>query len=108
MDEVVQEEVWEYQVREPGSLWVPETEPVSSHSRKHDQQAGTAGRAGVAAGAGVRRKEDVVLPKGGWRWAGEWQPDMRGRGCDAEGWQYRAQQGEHPGEAWCRRHMDVV
>eukprot|EP00898_Chlorokybus_atmophyticus_P003180 jgi/Chlat1/3863/Chrsp26S04158 len=72
MDEVVVEEVIEYQVRDETGAWVSET-PVLS-------------------GGPPSQKRDVSLPaEGGWAWITEWQVDSsagQSAGGDVEGWQY--------------------
>lgn len=35
-----------------------------------------------------RHKEEIRLPKGGWRWMGSWEVDSKGA-CDVDGWVYK-------------------
>ncbi|GMH35843.1 hypothetical protein BSKO_03711 [Bryopsis sp. KO-2023] len=51
-----------------------------------------------------RQRADVRLPKeGGWQWLGDWEVDLKGRSCDADGWGYKGGRNSRAGgwEAEC-------
>ncbi|KAG2443160.1 hypothetical protein HYH02_009570 [Chlamydomonas schloesseri] len=102
IEEVVTEEVYEYQVREPWGNWQgasggEDDEALVGLSGPGGAGAGAAGggggpgagagsaatsgegsRSGAGGGGAWRGKEEVELPRGGgWQWAGDWVLDMR-------------------------------
>ncbi|GIL95348.1 hypothetical protein Vretimale_1393, partial [Volvox reticuliferus] len=89
--EVVTEEVYEYQVREPWGTWqgASADEDMALVSCTGGAATGSAGAGGTITGGGGgvggsssstwRGREEVELPRGGgWLWAGDWVVDMRG------------------------------